>query len=208
MGLTDKNLFAYCDNNPIMRADKDGEFWNFVIGGVVGAVVGGGVAALNGEDAAGIIIGAFSGAVSGVIAATGLGLIAQAGISAGISAAADFANQTVDIVQNEGNLLTDYNIIQTGTEAALGFVTSAAGSLLGKVVDKKITKYLAKSTELFDQYLGKTFSAGLRKEVGKSASALIRQGNNFLKQSNFYLNASRGASSVVGSAVYLWNIFR
>ena len=28
--LTDKNLFAYCDNNPIMRTDGDGEFWETV----------------------------------------------------------------------------------------------------------------------------------------------------------------------------------
>ncbi len=24
--LTDKNLFSYCDNNPVMRTDEDGEF--------------------------------------------------------------------------------------------------------------------------------------------------------------------------------------
>lgn len=28
MALTDKNLFAYCDNNPIMRFDQGGEFWD------------------------------------------------------------------------------------------------------------------------------------------------------------------------------------
>ena len=27
MALTDKNLYAYCDNNPVMRVDGDGEFW-------------------------------------------------------------------------------------------------------------------------------------------------------------------------------------
>lgn len=27
MVLTDKNLFAYCDNNPVTRTDDDGEFW-------------------------------------------------------------------------------------------------------------------------------------------------------------------------------------
>ena len=26
--LTDKNLFAYCDNNPVMRTDFDGAFWD------------------------------------------------------------------------------------------------------------------------------------------------------------------------------------
>ncbi len=39
--LTDKNLFAYCDNNPVMRVDEDGEFWaNVLIGAAVGAVAG------------------------------------------------------------------------------------------------------------------------------------------------------------------------
>ncbi len=27
MGLTDKNLFAYCDNNPVVRQDAEGEIW-------------------------------------------------------------------------------------------------------------------------------------------------------------------------------------
>ena len=38
--LTDKNLFTYCDNNPIVRIDEGGEFWNWVIGASVGAIVG------------------------------------------------------------------------------------------------------------------------------------------------------------------------
>ena len=39
--LTDKNLYAYCDNNPVMRIDDGGEFWNYVIGGAIGAIAGG-----------------------------------------------------------------------------------------------------------------------------------------------------------------------
>ena len=31
MGLTDKNLYAYCDNNPITRADNGGEFWESIL---------------------------------------------------------------------------------------------------------------------------------------------------------------------------------
>lgn len=27
-GLTDKNLYAYCDNNPVMRSDDGGQFWD------------------------------------------------------------------------------------------------------------------------------------------------------------------------------------
>ena len=35
--LTDKNLFAYCDNNPIMRIDQGGQFWDifFDVGSLV-----------------------------------------------------------------------------------------------------------------------------------------------------------------------------
>ena len=31
MAYTDKNLYAYCDNNPVMRVDNGGEFWDTVI---------------------------------------------------------------------------------------------------------------------------------------------------------------------------------
>ena len=30
MGLTDKNLYAYCDNNPVVRVDHGGRFWDTV----------------------------------------------------------------------------------------------------------------------------------------------------------------------------------
>jgi RHS repeat-associated protein len=40
--LTDKNLYLYCDNNPVMRVDEDGEFWVelgiMAVGGVIGAI--------------------------------------------------------------------------------------------------------------------------------------------------------------------------
>ena len=36
--LTDKNLFAYCDNNPVMRKDGGGEFWTVLAGAVIGAI--------------------------------------------------------------------------------------------------------------------------------------------------------------------------
>ncbi len=35
-GLTDKNLYAYCDNNPITRIDNGGEFWRILAGSIIG----------------------------------------------------------------------------------------------------------------------------------------------------------------------------
>ena len=37
--LTDKNLYAYCDNNPIMREDGDGEFWHILAGALIGGII-------------------------------------------------------------------------------------------------------------------------------------------------------------------------
>ena len=39
--LTDKNLYAYCDNNPIIRMDDEGEFWHILAGAAVGSLIGG-----------------------------------------------------------------------------------------------------------------------------------------------------------------------
>ena len=35
-GLSGHNMFAYCGNNPIMRADDGGEFWHIVAGAAIG----------------------------------------------------------------------------------------------------------------------------------------------------------------------------
>ena len=43
-GFLSANMFAYCENNPIMRADESGEFFNTVIGAVVGATFASGFA--------------------------------------------------------------------------------------------------------------------------------------------------------------------
>ena len=36
--LTNKNYFAYCDNNPVTRADSEGEVWHIIIGAAIGCV--------------------------------------------------------------------------------------------------------------------------------------------------------------------------
>ena len=37
--ITGFNMFAYCGNNPVNRSDENGEFWNILVGGAVGAIV-------------------------------------------------------------------------------------------------------------------------------------------------------------------------
>lgn len=38
-GVTGNNMFVYCGNNPVMRADSQGEFWNVIVGAVVGGAI-------------------------------------------------------------------------------------------------------------------------------------------------------------------------
>lgn len=99
------NLFAYCGNNPVSRADSNGQFWNTVIGAVAGAIVGGISAALSKTDVtAGIVSGALSGAVSGAavdiaIATGGAGLVAFAAVtlaSGAGGAASSYVNQRMN----------------------------------------------------------------------------------------------------------------
>ena len=72
--LGEKNLYAYCDDNPIARVDGNGQCWDIVVGAVIGAAVnvitGGIAAAVTGQKytlkdmmaaaAAGAIAGGFS----------------------------------------------------------------------------------------------------------------------------------------------------
>jgi len=81
--INDKNLFAYCDNNPISRADNGGEIWNIVIGAAAGGLLSAGISAYTqykttGEISLGRVAVAFgTGAISGGLAASCVGLIGQ-----------------------------------------------------------------------------------------------------------------------------------
>ena len=83
--LGEKNLYAYCDDNPITRVDGDGQCWNIVVGAVIGAavnVITGGIAAtVTGQKYSGVDI--FWAAVAG---AGGDGGMVRALIGGGISA--------------------------------------------------------------------------------------------------------------------------
>lgn len=93
--ISDKNLFAYCGNNLVMRADADGEFWHIVAGAAIGAVVCGLSSiisqAIAGEDInwTAVAISAASGAVSGAINAAFpcMGAIATGVVEGTLSAA-------------------------------------------------------------------------------------------------------------------------
>ena len=129
MGLTDKNLFAYCDNNPIMRIDKDGEFWHIVAGAVVGAIVGATVSTLSqlftegSVDLKQVGISAAAGMLSGALTSTGLGAAVQIAGGALISGAENFVSQGVD----KGFENVDYKDV--AVSAVMGGISSRKSGL-------------------------------------------------------------------------------
>ena len=131
MALTDKNLYAYCDNNPVMRADKGGQFWNII----AGAVIGGGLE-LAGQLLSGKSLSEVNWAKVGVSAVSG-GLTAAVGPVAGclISGATDVAMDALD-----GNINSVADAAKSFTwGTAKAVVSYGVGTAVGKAT-KSLTK--------------------------------------------------------------------
>ncbi len=102
MSLTDKNLYAYCDNNPITRVDNGGEFWHIIAGAVVGAVVGAVKSVVKQVKTGGeinwgsVLVSAGAGAVSGAAASTGIGAVGQVAINSFASATESYLTQGIE----------------------------------------------------------------------------------------------------------------
>lgn len=129
MGLTDKNLFAYCDNNPVMRADHGGDFWHLAIGAAVGVLtqyvfdVASNLS--EGKD--------FSEAVkpssswADYISAAASGALAASGIGLGASIAANAGLGGITYLANCGINGEDPNLAEFGVATAAGAISGAIG---------------------------------------------------------------------------------
>ena len=46
-GVLGGNMWAYCGNNPVVRYEVQGEFWNIIVGAAAGAIISGAVSAIS-----------------------------------------------------------------------------------------------------------------------------------------------------------------
>lgn len=71
-GVLGHNMYAYCGNNPVARVDDEGEFWNFIVGALVGAAtsaltqIASNIVSGN-KWSDGVVAAAVGGAVAGVV---------------------------------------------------------------------------------------------------------------------------------------------
>ena len=137
--LHDKNLYAYCDNNPVMRKDAGGEFWTIASGAVIGAVISAGIEfgmqlATGGKiDVINIGLAALGGAAGGALAATGLGYMGQIIGNAAISGTSEVISQVRNGNRDLGSIA-----LNAGKMAAVGAASVAIG---GEGIKAKGTAY-------------------------------------------------------------------
>ncbi len=104
--LTDKNLYIYCDNNPVMRVDEEGDAWHILAGAVLGVVsryvcdvvenVVDGKSGLDVLNPRSFWVDYVAAGASGALAASGVGLVGQIAGNATISLVQETTDQLFD----------------------------------------------------------------------------------------------------------------
>ena len=123
-GMTGYNLFQYCGNNPVNRADPTGRAFMFLtaaIGAAVGAVVGGVVGYVKTGTVKGALIGAGVGAVAGGLIGLGAGALAGAVLAGSATAS------TAAVVAGAGAALSQAgNAISAGLNKISNAISNVA----------------------------------------------------------------------------------
>ena len=183
--LTDKNLYAYCDNNPVTRMDAGGEFWHILAGAVVGAIVGAVVAGVssyieNGSvDWLDVGVSAAAGAIGGILATTSVGVAGSIVGNAVISMATNATSQAI-----ENNGFSNFNVDDMLIDGVVGGISGAIGGAgKGSAHLNKLGKQTLKRP--FKTMAHKGVKAGF-KDIGK---AFTYYGKN---TSQYYKNFIRG----------------
>ena len=147
--LNDKNLFAYSDNNPVMRVDVGGEFWHIVVGTVIGGLISGISSAVTQKITTGSVdwgrvgTAALAGAASGALACTGIGAVGQMVGGATIS----MANNAVDqVIENKS--LNNFYVGDMLIDGAVGAVADKLGGAgTGNNALKSSAKFIVSSVK-------------------------------------------------------------
>ena len=163
--LNDKNHYAYCDNNPVMRVDTGGQIWItlgiMAAGGGIGMVIGAASSAItqymfNGEiNWKSVGVAAVGGFVSGAVAASPLGLTGQIGVGAAVGA----VSYVADCKVNGSALKVDELAVSAAAGAVSGGI-GGSGANQYKALSNTI-KTASKTTARFTRLISTKGSASL-----------------------------------------------
>ena len=196
----DKNLFAYCDNNPLTRIDASGTFW--VVGAIVGGVVSGGMnllgCYLSGQDidAGQLLIDVAFGAIGGCFAGANKPLV---------DALVSFTNSAINELYTQYQ--TGFESFNFGTFALTVATTAAADIILDDAISRKADDALSFITfpanTAAESAADYAVKATAREQAGRSATYYRKRAARQNKISNtlngVYCGVKSGVLSVFGS---------
>ena len=171
--LYNKNLYAYCDNNPVIREDIQGYFpIPCIVGAVVGAVVSGFsyVLTSGGEiDGVELAKSCLVGAVSGALAPLGGNFLKAAAVINGVNTA----------INTEGDIVTSFicGVFEAGATYVSGFT---ANNWTGERVALETTAVQIIGNAGVGYTVGQT-AVGVTAAVSSKSSTTISKNANPIK---------------------------
>ena len=173
--VTNKNFFAYCDNNPITRADSEGEVWHIIIGAAIGGISSAASAIITGKaekdlKLSQVLVSAAFGAATGALCAA----FPAAGVAISASSAA-IESVTTDLIFNRDSSLGEI-VIGATVSAGLGALSGCAegGSALYKKTGS-VLKQITKVTKGNHPVVKKTAQKIIKSFAKKSLRTAIKE---------------------------------
>ena len=186
--VTNKNFFAYCDNNPITRADSEGEVWHIIIGAAIGGISSAASAIITGKaekdlKLSQVLVSAAFGAATGALCAA----IPAASVAISASSAA-IESVTTDLIFNRDSSLGEI-VIGATVSAGLGALSGCAeggtamykktGSVLKQISKVKkgnhpVVKKAAKKT--IKSFAKKSLRTAIKETVSNVFHSIISWG--------------------------------
>ena len=162
-GFLGYNMFAYCNNNPIIAIDKDGEWFHIIVGAVVG-----GIASFASSVITDVLI---EGKVDwgGAFISMGFGFVSGAAVAAcpafaGLISAGMSAGESVLTDKLDGKSAQEI-VINATISAGFGYILGSAGSSNAKQMNeaaKAIPKVLKGNHPLVKKAAGKVIKKALK----------------------------------------------
>ena len=186
---SDKNLYTYCDNNPIIRKDVNGECWIIAIAIGVGTQYAGDVLSNLLERKTGADIFKPSSSIGDYVAARVTALIPGSGIGGAL----------VRNAVTEGILSIERRIKKESNSALLSITKIAVGTVVDAGMEKitdRVTKHIrSKGPKNYSSYMGQARKKNpkiTREQAEKKITRAVRWVNRLSNCFEFIINVAKG----------------
>lgn len=180
--LYDKNLYAYCDNNPVMRIDSSGAVWHLAVGAVVGVatqfVADVGIGLATGSSFGEVIsslslVDYAAAAIGGAIAASGIGFAGAVVANATLGGTTYLANCSYKGVKaNKKDFIA--STVIGGVAGAIGGPGANGKNMRGVYSRSKQVINATKSVRKQAMYKAKV--TGIKQNITKSTGKTVLAG--------------------------------